>query len=259
MLQLTRPLAVIDLETTGTNLATDRIVEIAIVKLMPDGSKSVKHKLIHPEMPIPKQASDIHGITDEQIKDAPTFRQSANELKQFLDNSDLAGYNSNRFDIPLLVEEFLRIGIDFDMKGRKLVDVQRVFHLMEQRTLTAAYRFYCDKIHDGAHGAEADAEATLEVLQAQIERYPQLGADVDSIIKFTGDDQVVDFARRFSLENGIEIFNFGKHKGRAVADVLKNEPQYYDWMMKGDFPLHTKQKLTEIFNRALLKKDKTVS
>ncbi len=259
MLQLTRPLAVIDLETTGTNLATDRIVEIAIVKLMPDGSKSVKHKLIHPEMPIPKQASDIHVITDEQIKDAPTFRQSANELKQFLDNSDLAGYNSNRFDIPLLVEEFLRIGIDFDMKGRKLVDVQRVFHLMEQRTLTAAYRFYCDKIHDGAHGAEADAEATLEVLQAQIERYPQLGADVDSIIKFTGDDQVVDFARRFSMENGIEIFNFGKHKGRAVADVLKNEPQYYDWMMKGDFPLHTKQKLTEIFNRALLKKDKTVS
>ncbi len=259
MLQLTRPLAVIDLETTGTNLATDRIVEIAIVKLMPDGSKALKHKLIHPEMPIPRQASDIHGISDEHVKDAPTFRQSANELKQFLDHCDLAGYNSNRFDIPLLVEEFLRIGIDFDMKGRKLVDVQRVFHLMEQRTLTAAYRFYCDKIHDGAHGAQADAEATLEILQAQIERYSQLGTDVDSIIKFTGDDQVVDFARRFSMENGIEIFNFGKHKGRAVADVLKNEPQYYDWMMKGDFPLHTKQKLTEIFNRVMLKKDKTVS
>ncbi|HZK63861.1 MAG TPA: 3'-5' exonuclease [Puia sp.] len=258
MLQLTKPLAVIDLETTGTNLSSDRIVEIAIVKLMPDGSKTVKHKLINPGMPIPKQASDIHGITDDHVKESPSFRQAANELKQFLDHSDLAGYNSNRFDIPLLVEEFLRIGIDFDMKGRKLIDVQRVFHLMEQRTLTAAYRFYCDKIHDGAHGAQADAEATLEILQAQIGRYPLMGADVDSILKFTGDDQVVDFARRFSMENGIEVFNFGKHKGRPVADVLKNEPQYYDWMMKGDFPMHTKQKLTEIFNRMMLKKDKTI-
>jgi DNA polymerase-3 subunit epsilon len=256
MLQLTKPLAVIDLETTGTNLASDRIVEIAIVKLMPDGSKSVKHKLINPEIPIPKQASDIHGITDERVKEAATFRQAANELKQFVDHSDLAGYNSNRFDIPLLVEEFLRVGIEFDMKGRRLIDVQRVFHLMEQRTLTAAYRFYCDKTHDGAHGARADAEATLEILQAQIERYPQLGTDLDGVLKFTGDDQVVDFARRFSMENGIEIFNFGKHKGRAVADVLKNEPQYYDWMMKGDFPMHTKQKLTEIFNRTMLKRDK---
>jgi len=258
MLQLTKPLAVIDLETTGTNLSSDRIVEIAIVKLMPDGSKTVKHKLINPGMPIPKQASDIHGITDDHVKESPSFRQAANELKQFLDHSDLAGYNSNRFDIPLLVEEFLRIGIDFDMKGRKLIDVQRVFHLMEQRTLTAAYRFYCDKIHDGAHGAQADAEATLEILQAQIGRYPLMGSDVDSILKFTGDDQVVDFARRFSMENGIEVFNFGKHKGRPVADVLKNEPQYYDWMMKGDFPMHTKQKLTEIFNRMMLKKDKTI-
>ena len=172
MLQLTKPLAVIDLETTGINLATDRIVEIAIVKIMPDGTKSVKHKLINPEMPIPKQASDIHGITDEKVKDAQTFRQAANELKQFLDHCDLAGYNSNRFDIPLLVEEFLRVGIEIDMKGRKLIDVQRVFHMMEQRTLTAAYRFYCDKLHDGAHGAEADAEATLEILLAQIDRYP---------------------------------------------------------------------------------------
>jgi len=247
MLQLIKPLAVIDLETTGINLASDRIVEIAIVKIMPDGSKTVKHKLIHPEMPIPKQSSDIHGITDEKVKDAQTFRQAANELKQFLDHSDLAGYNSNRFDIEI------------DMKGRRLIDVQRVFHMMEQRTLTAAYRFYCDKLHDGAHGARADAEATLEILMAQIARYPQLGADPESIVKFTGDDQLVDFARRFSMENGIEIFNFGKHKGRAVADVLKSEPQYYDWMMKGDFPMHTKQKLTEIFNRTMLKKDKTVT
>jgi DNA polymerase-3 subunit epsilon len=259
MLQLIKPLAVIDLETTGINLATDRIVEIAIVKIMPDGTRSLKHKLINPEIPIPKQASDIHGITDEKVKDAPTFRQAANELKQFLDQCDLAGYNSNRFDIPLLVEEFLRVGIEIDMKGKKLIDVQRVFHLMEQRTLSAAYRFYCDKQHDGAHGAQADAEATLEILLAQIVRYPQLGADPESIVKFTGDDQVVDFARRFSMENGVEIFNFGKHKGRPVADVLKSEPQYYDWMMKGDFPMHTKQKLTEIFNRTMLKKDKTIS
>ncbi|HTQ27811.1 MAG TPA: 3'-5' exonuclease [Puia sp.] len=254
MLVLTRPLAVIDLETTGTNLGSDRIVEIAIVKIMPDGKKITKHKLINPEMPIPASSSEIHGITDEAVKDAPTFRQVANELRQFLDNCDLGGYNSNRFDIPLLVEEFLRIGMEFDTKGRKLLDVQRVFHMMEQRTLSAAYRFYCNKNLEGAHGAAVDAAATLEVLEAQLDKYPQLGTDVDSIVKFTGEDQIVDFARRFTMENGVEVFNFGKHKGRPVADVLKSEPQYYDWMMKGDFPMHTKQKLTEIFNRTMLKK-----
>jgi DNA polymerase III subunit epsilon len=254
MIQLTKPLAVIDLETTGTNLGSDRIVEIAIVKMMPDGKKIVKHKLINPEMPIPSASSEIHGITDDKVKDAPNFRQVANELKQFLDNCDLGGYNSNRFDIPLLVEEFLRIGMEFDTKGRRLVDVQRVFHMMEQRTLSAAYKFYCNKNLDGAHGAEVDATATLEVLEAQLVKYPQLGTDVDSILKFTGDEIVVDFARRFIMENGVEKFNFGKHKGRPVTDVLKSEPQYYDWMMKGDFPLHTKQKLTEILNRTLLKK-----
>jgi DNA polymerase-3 subunit epsilon len=254
MLQLTRPLAVIDLETTGTNLGTDRIVEIAIVKILPDGKRIVKHKLLNPEIPIPPNSSDIHGITNEKVKEAPTFRQAANELKQFLDNCDLAGYNSNRFDIPLLVEEFLRIGMEFDMKGRRLLDVQKVFHMMEQRTLSAAYRFYCSKNLDGAHGAEVDAQATLEVLEAQLNKYPQLGKDLDSILKFTGEEHIVDFARRFTMENGVEIFNFGKHKGRAVAEVLKTEPQYYDWMMKGDFPMHTKQKLTEIFNRTMLKK-----
>jgi DNA polymerase-3 subunit epsilon len=253
-LQLQRPIAFIDLETTGTNLGTDRIVEIAIVKINKDGSKQVKRKLINPEMPIPATSSEIHGITNEMVKDAPTFRQSANELKQFLENCDLAGYNSNRFDIPLLVEEFLRAGLDFDMNNRRLLDVQRVFHMMEQRTLSAAYKFYCNKTLDGAHGAEVDASATWEVLEAQLERYPQLGNTVESIIKFTGEEQVVDFARRFIMSNGIEIFNFGKHKGRPVTDVLRMEPQYYDWMMKGDFPLHTKQKLTEILNRTLLKK-----
>lgn len=254
MLKLTKPLAFIDLETTGVNLGTDRIVEIAIVKILPDGSKSVKRKLINPEMPIPKTSSDIHGITDEMVKDAPTFRQVANELKQTLDGCDIAGYNSNRFDIPLLMEEFLRVQVDFDMKGRKLVDVQKIFHQMEQRTLSAAYKFYCQKNLDGAHSAEVDAMATYEILEAQTERYPVLGNTIDTILKAIGDDTIVDFARRFVLENGVEVFNFGKFKGRPVADVLKAEPQYYDWMMKGDFPQHTKQKLTEIYTRTMLKK-----
>lgn len=254
MLQLTRPLAIIDLETTGVNLGTDRIVEIAIVKVLPDGKKMVKRKLINPEIPISQASSDIHGITNEMVKDAPAFRAVANELKQFLDNCDLAGYNSNRFDIPMLVEEFLRIGMDFDGRGRKLLDVQKIFHMMEQRTLSAAYRFYCNKELEGAHGAEADASATWEVLVAQIVKYPQLGTNIETILKFIGEEQVVDFARRFVLENGVEVFNFGKYKGKAVAEILKAEPQYYDWMMKGDFPLHTKQKLTEIFNRTMLKK-----
>lgn len=254
MLQLTKPLAVIDLETTGVSLGSDRIIEIAIVKIMPDGKKLVKRKLINPEMPIPAASTEIHGITDAMIADAPTFRQVANELKQFIEHCDLAGYNSNRFDIPMLAEEFLRIGMEFDSKGRRLLDVQRIFHLMEQRTLSAAYKFYCSKSLDGAHSAEVDATATWEVLEAQVLKYPQIGTDLESILKFIGEEQVVDFARRFVMENGVEIFNFGKHKGRTVADVLKAEPQYYDWMMKGDFPMHTKQKLTEIFNRTMLKK-----
>ncbi len=254
MLKLTRPLAFIDLETTGINLGTDRILEIGMVKILPDGNKSNKRKLINPEMPIPPASTEVHGITNEMVKDAPTFKQAANDIKQFLDNCDLSGYNSNRFDIPLLMEEFLRVEVEFDMKGRKLVDVQKVFHMMEQRTLSAAYKFYCHKNLEGAHSAEVDATATMEILEAQVERYPQMGNTVDSILKFTGEEVIVDFARRFIMDKGIEVFNFGKHKGRPVVDVLKSEPQYYDWMMRGDFPLHTKQKLTEILNRSLLKK-----
>lgn len=253
-LQLTKPIAFIDLETTGINISIDRIVEIAIVKIMPDGTKQVKRKLINPLMPIPKSSSDIHGITDEMVKDAPSFKQAANELKQFMDNCDLAGYNSNRFDIPMLIEEFLRIGIDFSTEGRKMVDVQKIFHLMEQRTLSAAYKFYCQKTLDGAHSAEVDASATWEVLEAQVARYPNIGNTVESIVKFTGEDDIVDFARRFIKEKGVEVFNFGKHKGKPVVQVLKEEPQYYDWMMKGDFAMNTKQKLTEILNRTLVKK-----
>jgi DNA polymerase-3 subunit epsilon len=253
-LQLTRPIAFIDLETTGINISTDRIVEIAMVKIMPDGTRQVKRKLINPQIPIPESSSAIHGITDEMVKDAPSFKQAANELKQFIDNCDLGGYNSNRFDVPMLLEEFLRIGIEFSIEGRKLVDVQKVFHMMEQRTLSAAYKFYCQKTLDGAHSAEIDATATWEVLEAQLERYPQIGDTVESIVKFTGEDDIVDFARRFVKEKGIEIFNFGKHKGKPVTQVLKEEPQYYDWMMKGDFAMNTKQKLTEILNRTLVKK-----
>jgi DNA polymerase-3 subunit epsilon len=253
-LQLTRPICFLDLETTGINVSTDKIVEIALVKINTDGTQVIKRKLINPEMPIPKASSDIHGITDEMVKDAPSFKQVANEVKQFIDGADLAGYNSNRFDIPMLNEEFLRAGIAVDIESRKLLDVQKVFHMMEQRTLTAAYKFYCHKNLEDAHSAEADAVATWEILEAQVDKYPQMGNTVDSIVKFTGEDQIVDFARRFIIENGVEVFNFGKHKGKPVTQVLKEEPQYYDWMMKGDFALHTKQKLTEILNRTILKK-----
>lgn len=253
-LQLTKPLAFIDLETTGINVSSDRIVEIAIVKISPDGTKTVKRKILNPTIPIPQGSIDVHGITNEMVKDAPTFKQAANEIKQFIEGCDIAGYNSNRFDIPMLVEEFLRCELNIDIENRKLVDVQKVYHLMEQRTLSAAYKFYCQKELDGAHGAEVDATATYEVLEAQIEKYSQIGNTVESIIKFTGEEVIVDFSRRFIMENGVEIFNFGKHKGKPVTQVLKEEPQYYDWMMKGDFALHTKQKITEILNRKLVSK-----
>lgn len=255
MLQLTRPIAFIDLETTGVNLSSDRIVEIAIVKLMTDGTKQVKRKLLNPQIPIPQSSSDIHGITDEMVKDAPTFKQAGNEIKQFLEGCDLGGYNSNRFDIPILMEEFLRAGMEeVDLSQQRMIDVQHIFYQMEPRTLTAAYKYYCDKELENAHSAEVDIKATIEVLEAQVARYPKLGNTVDSILGLIGEEKVVDYARRFIFdEKGVEVFNFGKYKGKSVADTLKNEPQYYDWMMKGDFPLHTKRKLTEIFNRALLK------
>jgi DNA polymerase III subunit epsilon len=255
MLQLTKPLAFIDIEATGSNPASDRIVEIAIIKHLPDGNRTIKRKLLNPQIPIPKVCVDIHGITDEMVKDAPTFKQVAHEIKQFLDNCDLSCYNAFRLDIPMLVEEFIRAGVDFEMKGRKLVDVQKIFHQMEQRTLSAAYKFYCNKTLDKAHSAEDDAAATADILNAQLERYPQLGNTVDSVLKVIGEDNLIDFARRFIYDDkGVEVFNFGKHKGRPVADVLKAEPQYYDWMMKGDFPMNTKQKLTEIYTRSMLKK-----
>jgi DNA polymerase-3 subunit epsilon len=253
-LLLKRPLAVIDLETTGTNVASDRIIEIAIIKVFPDKTTQSKVKRINPGMPIPAGSTAIHGIKDEDVKDAPLFKQAAHELKQFMDNCDLAGYNSNRFDIPLLVEEFLRAEIEFDVSKRKFVDVQRIFHLMEKRTLGAAYKFYCDKLLENAHSAEADALATYEILEAQLGRYEQLQEDIDSLADFTKEEDYIDFARRLMMQGGQEVFNFGKYKGRSVREVLKAEPQYYDWMMKADFPLNTKQKLTEIFHNMMLKK-----
>jgi DNA polymerase-3 subunit epsilon len=255
MLQLKKPLAFIDIEATGSNVSADRIVEIAIVKVLPDGNRTVKRKIINPQIPIPASISEIHGLTDEMVKDAPTFKQAAHEIRQFLDGCDLSCYNAYRLDIPMLMEEFIRADVEFDMKGRKVVDVQKIFHQMEQRTLSAAYKFYCNKSLEGAHGAEVDAVATAEILNAQLEKYPQLGTNIDSIIKAIGEEPIIDFARRFIFnDKGVEVFNFGKHKGRPVADVLKAEPQYYDWMMKGEFPMNTKQKLTEMYTRIMLKK-----
>lgn len=255
MLQLTKPLAYIDIEATGSNVSTDSIVEIAILKVLPDGQRSIKRKLLNPQKPIPQNITDIHGITDEMVKDAPTFKQAAQEIKQFINGCDLACYNAYRLDIPLLVEEFIRAEVEFEMRGRKLVDVQKIFYQMEQRTLAAAYKFYCNKELEQAHSAEVDAAATEEIFSAQLDRYLQLGTTIDSVLKTIGEDNIIDFARRFIYdEKGVEVFNFGKHKGKAISDVLKAEPQYYDWMMKGEFPMNTKQKLTEIYTRTMLKK-----
>lgn len=254
-LQLKRPIVFFDLETTGTDVAKDRIVEISILKLHPDGKKEVKTRRVNPEMPIPVGSSEIHGIYDEDVKDEPTFAALAKSLAQFIGNSDLAGYNSNKFDVPLLMEEFLRVDVDFDLESRKLVDVQNIFHKMEQRTLVAAYKFYCGKDLVDAHSAEADIKATYEVLESQIERYEELENDIDFLADFSKRNDTADLMGRIVFnEEGVEVFNFGKHKGKPVTEVLEKEPSYYDWMMKGDFPLYTKKVLTSIklrgaFNR----------
>jgi DNA polymerase-3 subunit epsilon len=268
-LNLIRPLAFFDLETTGVNVGSDRIVEIAILKAMPDGTELIKTLRIHPEMSIPLQSSLIHGIYDEHIADSPKFKEVAAELSEFIGDADLAGYNSNRFDIPVLLEEFLRAGVDFDMSDRKFVDVQNVFHQMEQRTLRAAYKFYCDKDIVNAHSAEADITATYHVLLAQIERYQHSDFEdkqgnvskpvqnsVDALHAFTNMNKPVDFAGRMVFnEDNLEIFNFGKHKGKTVESVFDVEPSYYAWMKQGDFPLYTKKKLEEVWTRWNKKKE----
>lgn len=254
-LNLKNPIVFFDLETTGTNVIHDRIVEISILKVFPNGKQEIKTKRINPEMPIPKESSDIHGIMDEDVKDAPTFRQVARSLADQIEGCDLAGFNSSRFDIPLLAEEFLRVGLDVDFSKKKLIDVQIIFHKKEQRTLEAAYRFYCDKTLEDAHSAEADTLATFEVLKAQLDRYDDLPNDMGKLAEeysFFNDN--VDLAGRIIRnENEIEVFNFGKHKGKPVSEVLRVEPSFYAWMMDADFPLNTKQVLTKIKLREMNK------
>ncbi len=247
-LNLKNPLVFFDLETTGINITKDRIVEISLLKVHPNGKEEIKSRLINPEMPIPAQPTAIHGITDDDVKDSPTFKQVAKSLADMLEGCDLAGFNSSRFDVPMLSEEFLRAGVDFDMSKRKFVDVQIIFHKKEQRTLEAAYKFYCDKELQNAHSAEADTIATYEVLKSQLDRYPDLENDVAFLSKeYSSFNNNVDFAGRIIFDDkGVEVFNFGKHKGKPVVQVLRNEPSYYSWMMDGDFPLNTKQVLTKI-------------
>jgi DNA polymerase-3 subunit epsilon len=247
-LNLKNPIVFLDLETTGLDPAKDRIVEISLVKVMPDGSREVKTRRLNPQMPIPAAASAVHHITDDDVRDCPTFREVARSLAAWIEGADLAGYNSNKFDIPVLAEEFLRAGVDVDLKKRKAVDVQNIFHRMEQRTLVAAYKFYCGKELDAAHSAEADTLATLEVLEAQLEMYGEgLENDVAALAEFSTRDACADYAGRVVYdERGVEVFGFGKHRGRPVADVFRDEPSYYSWMMNGDFPEYTKKVITEI-------------
>lgn len=237
----------LDLETTGVDPSKDRIVEISLVKIGVDGSKDVKTRRINPQMPIPASASAVHHIYDADIADCPTFKEIARSLATYIDGCDFAGYNSNKFDIPVLVEEFLRAGIDIDFKKANFVDVQNIFHKMEQRTLVAAYKFYCDKELENAHSAEADTLATYEILKAQLDRYEDLNNDMEALSEFSSRSQNVDYAGRIVYdENGVEVFSFGKHKGRPVVDVFKEEPSYYSWMMNGDFPLYTKKVITAL-------------
>lgn len=252
-LNLKNPLVFFDLETTGINITQDRIVEVSFLKVHPNGKEEIKSRRINPEMPIPPQSTAIHGITDDDVKDCPTFKQVARSLVEQLEGCDLAGFNSSRFDVPMLAEEFLRAGVDFDMSKRKFVDVQIIFHKKEPRTLEAAYAFYCDRKLENAHSAEADTVATYEVLKSQLDRYPDLMNDIEILSKeYSSFNSNVDFAGRFIYdEKGVEVFNFGKHKGKSVAEVLKNEPSYYAWMMDGNFPLNTKQALTKIRLREL--------
>jgi DNA polymerase-3 subunit epsilon len=246
-LQLKRPIVFLDLETTGVNIATDRILEIALLKVHPGGKTESKIHRINPTIPIPAESTKVHKITDEDVKDKPTFKELAQEFNTFLGGCDMAGYNSNKFDIPLLIEEFTRAGIDFVLADRKLVDVQNIFHKMEQRTLSAAYKFYCNKDLTNAHSAEADTMATFEILISQLERYDSLTNDIDFLAQFSSVNKNVDLAGRIVLNDaGEEVFNFGKYKGKSVRDVFKAEPSYYDWMMKGDFATNTKNVITQI-------------
>lgn len=251
-LNLTKPICFFDLETTGISITKDRIVEISILKVFPDGKEESKTWLVNPEMVIPEEVVEIHGISNEDIADKPTFNELAKEVYNMIKDSDLGGYNSNRFDIPLLAEEMLRADIDFDMKSGLAVDVQTIFHKMEQRTLVAAYKFYCDKNLEGAHSAEADTRATFEVLKSQIERYDDIENDTKFLAEFSSRQKFADFAGFIAYnKEGVECFSFGKHKGKLVTEVLEKEPGYFGWLLNADFPLYTKKVLTAIKLRSL--------
>ncbi|MBT3302237.1 MAG: 3'-5' exonuclease [Bacteroidetes bacterium] len=248
-IKLTKPLALFDLETTGLNVSTDRIIEISILKLMPDGKREILTQRINPEIPISKESLEIHGISNEDLKDEPVFAKVAKSLVNFIGNADLSGYNVVKFDLPMFVEELLRANVDFSLDGRKVVDVQHIFHRKERRDLAAAFKFYCNKEIINQHSAEADIAATEEVLQAQVLRYDDIGDDMESLYEFTGKqlENMVDLAGRVVLNaEGDAVFNFGKHKSKKVFDIFEKDPAYYGWMIKNDFPQHTKQKLTEL-------------
>lgn len=247
-LHLTNPILFFDIESTGLNVACDRIVEICALKVHPNGDQEIKTRRINPTIPIPAEAQAIHHISDEDVKDCPTFAQIAKSLAQWMKGCDIAGYNSIKFDIPLLAEEFLRAGVDFDFRKRKLIDVQNIFHKLEQRTLSAAYKFYCQKNLENAHSAEADTVATYEILKAQLDRYPEeLKNDMTFLADFSTRSKLADYAGRMVYNDKDEVvFNFGKHRGKKVTDVLRNEPSYYAWIMEGDFTRDTKKVLTEI-------------
>ncbi|WJJ96026.1 3'-5' exonuclease [Algibacter luteus] len=246
-LNLTKPICFFDLETTGINITNDRIVEISILKVFPNGTQESKTWLVNPEKPIPKEVTEIHGITDEKVANEPTFKELAKEIYDMIKDSDLGGFNSNRFDIPLLAEEMLRAEIDFDMKNRVAIDVQTIFHKMEQRTLSAAYKFYCDENLDDAHSAEADTMATYEVLKAQLAKYDELENDTKFLAEFSSRKKFADFAGFIAYnKKGEECFSFGKHKGKLVTEVLEKEPGYFGWLLNADFPLYTKKVLTAI-------------
>ncbi len=260
-LTLTRPLAFFDLESTGLTIGLDRIIEISVLKLSPDGSKELFTRKVNPEKEIPQVVVDLTGIKNEDVANAPKFVEIAEELNRFLDNCDLAGYNSNKFDVPLLYEEFARVGVAFDITGRKLVDVQNIFHKMEQRNLSAAYKFYCEKELVNAHSAEADIIATYEILEAQLKRYEgKIETNVDFLHTFTNMHKTVDLAGRMVYnDKGEELINFGKHKGKLVSDVFSSEPSYYDWLMKGDFPKQSKDIFKTLKERFSKEKEKPTS
>ncbi|MBE6288189.1 MAG: 3'-5' exonuclease [Mediterranea massiliensis] len=251
-LNLKNPIVFFDLETTGTNIISDRIVEMCYLKVFPNGNEESKTLRINPGMPIPAEASAVHGIYDADVADCPTFKEVARTIANEIEGCDLAGFNSNRFDIPLLAEEFLRAGVDIDLNRRKFVDVQVIFHKMEQRTLSAAYKFYCNKNLEDAHTATADTKATYEVLMAQLDRYPDLKNDIAYLSDYSSFNRNVDFAGRMVYDDkGVEVFNFGKYKGMAVTEVLQRDPGYYSWILNSDFTLNTKAMLTKIRLRSM--------